>query len=113
MTRPVLNRLLTLEDPVRSPDGAGGFDVTWTTLGALWAGIKPGTGRERAGRGGATMSRVPVRITVRAAPMGAPSRPRPEQRFRDGDRVYHILAVAEADPGARYLICHAEEETVA
>ena len=112
MKRPVLNRLLTLEEPVRSPDGAGGFAVTWTALGSLWAEVRPGTGRERAGRG-ATMSRVPVKIAVRAAPVGAASRPKPEQRFRDGARVFHILAVAEADPAARYLVCHAEEETVA
>jgi head-tail adaptor len=46
---------------------------------------------------------------VRGAPVGAPSRPVAGQRFREGARIYPILAVAEADPEGRYLVCHAEE----
>lgn len=33
MTLPNLNRRLTLQQLVRSPDGAGGFRETWATLG--------------------------------------------------------------------------------
>lgn len=109
MKRPILNRTLTLEEPVRVPDGAGGFTQTWQTLGTLWAEIKPGSGRERAA-GFATVSSIAFRITVRAAPAGAPSRPTPDQRFRDGTRIFRILAVTEADAGARYLTCFAQEE---
>lgn len=109
MKRPALTRKLVLEAPERTPDGAGGFTTTWTVLGTLWAEVKPGTGRERAAEF-ATVARIPYRITLRAAPEGAPSRPRPEQRFRTGTRIFRILAVTEADPGARYLTCFAEEE---
>ncbi|MBI1416683.1 MAG: head-tail adaptor protein [Limimaricola sp.] len=109
MTAPRLNRPLVLEAPVRQPDGAGGYGQTWQALGTLWAQVAARTGREVADVT-APVSRVAYRITVRAAPVGAPSRPRPEQRFRDGQRILSILAVAEADTEGRWLICDAEEE---
>ncbi|WP_371169692.1 phage head closure protein [Aliiroseovarius sp. 2305UL8-7] len=112
MKLPVLNHKLTLEMPVRAPDGAGGFTQSWQALGDLWAELKPGTGRERAA-GFATVSTVTFRITVRAAPDGAPSRPKPDQRFRSGARLFRILAVTEADVGAHYLTCFAQEEVSA
>lgn len=112
MKVPVLNRQLVLEAPERVPDGAGGFIEVWSELGVLWAQMKPGTGVERAGEF-VTLASVPWKITVRAAPEGSPRRPRPEQRFREGTRVFRILAVAEADAGAHYLICFAREEVVA
>lgn len=109
MKPPVLNRKLLLEAPVRQPDGAGGFVTTWEARGTLWAEIKPGSGREKAAEF-MTVSTVPFRITVRAAPVGAPSRPVPEQRFRAGNRVFRILAVTEADAAQHYLVCFAQEE---
>ena len=109
---PNLTRKLVLEEPVRSPDGAGGFTVTWVALGTLWAEIKAGTGREKAGEH-LTISALPVEITVRAAPQGAPSRPKPEQRFRDGSRYFRIQAVTESDDDPRYLTCFAKEEVSA
>ena len=110
MTAPHLNRALVLEAPVRNGDGAGGYIRDWQVKGVLWAEVKAGTGREIAAFA-ASVSRVPYRITVRAAPHGAPSRPVAGQRFREGDRVFQINAVAESDAQARYLVCHAEEET--
>ena len=50
-------------------------------------------------------------VTVRGAPTGSPARPVPQQRFRDGSRVFHIKSVAEQDAQGRYLICLAKEET--
>ena len=104
-----LSRKLTLERSVRSPDGAGGFGVTWVTLGVLWADVQAGTGGEKYAEF-VTLSSVAFRITVRGAPQGAPSRPKPEQRFRDGTRIFRILAVTEADDAAQYLTCFAQEE---
>lgn len=107
-----LSRKLALEDAVRQPDGAGGFSETWETLGELWAEIKAGTGRERFGAQ-VTKSTVPYRITVRAAPVGAASRPKADQRFREGARLFRILAVADHDRDAAYLTCFATEEVAA
>lgn len=106
-----LNRLLVLEEPVRIPDGAGGFLRNWAPLGEHWAEVSAGSGKARAGEF-VTLASVPVKIVVRAAPQGSPRRPLPEQRFRDGSRIFRILAVAEADPEQRYLTCFAREEVV-
>lgn len=109
MTAPVMNRALTLEAPVTVPDGAGGYAKSWAVRGVLWAEVRPGTGRDTAGED-VTLSTVPYKITVRAAPVGAPSRPVPEQRFCEATRVFRILAVTEQDNDARYLVCFAREE---
>lgn len=109
MTTPHLNRTLTLETQVKHPDGAGGYTADWQPLGVLWAQMQAGTGRELAAAA-ASLSRVPYRITVRASPQGAASRPVAGQRFRKGTRIFHILAVAEQDGCAHYLTCHAQEE---
>ncbi|MGJ8628344.1 MAG: head-tail adaptor protein [Sulfitobacter sp.] len=111
MTVPVLSRALVLEEPGRVGDGAGGFSEGWITLGTLWAEITARTGRETA-LSGAPVSRVSYKIVVRGAPYGAPDRPKPQQRFRDGARIYTIQAVAERDPEGRYLTCFADEEVV-
>ncbi|SFR04761.1 head-tail adaptor protein [Poseidonocella sedimentorum] len=107
-----LNRPLILETLERVEDGAGGYSESWTTLGTLWAEVRARSGRESAGAA-APLSTVPYIITVRAAPFDAPSRPRAGQRFRSGSRLFPILAVAEDDPGERYLTCFTQEEIVA
>ncbi len=112
MNLPFLNRKLTLEHAVRTSDRAGGFKSRWEVLGSLWAEITPGTGAER-GANALALSRVPLKITVRSAPVGSDARPVAGQRFREGARVYSILAVAERDTRARFLICRAEEEVAA
>jgi len=109
MSAPRLNRRLTLEGAVRSPDGAGGFSESWTALGVLWAEVTARTGRERA-EAGVPVSTVSYRIVVRSAPVGAASRPMPGQRFREDTRVFVILAVSELGSEARFLTCFAEEE---
>ena len=53
------------------------------------------------------------RVFLRAAPQGSPQRPRPDQRLTEGDRVFTILAVSEADAAGAYLVCHAREEVPA
>ena len=112
MRAPHLNRKLVLEGPVRSPDGAGGFTQSWTALGTHWASVEARTGRERA-QGGATVSSMSFRVIVRSAPVGSPARPSPDQRFREGNRVFVIRAIAERDPGGRYLTCFTDEEVAA
>jgi len=112
MSAPQLTRKLVLETPATVPDGAGGFGESWQTLGTVWAEVKTGSGREKAGSF-ATLSSMAFRITVRGAPVGSDQRPRPEQRFRDGSRIFRILAVSERDPQGHYLICFANEELAA
>jgi len=103
-----LTRKLVLEERANTPDGKGGFTVGWQVLGVVWADVDARTARE-ALVGARDHSRVRYRIVVRGAPVGATSRPRPDQRFREGDRVFSILAVSEYDPNGRWLECWAEE----
>lgn len=106
-----LSRRLVMEAPVRTSDDAGGFVESWIALGIVWADVRLRAGRETAmsvGRG----SETDYRITVRAAPIGAPSRPVPGQRFVEGVRRFLIEAVGDADPKSRYLTCFAREELV-
>lgn len=107
-----LNRKLVLEMPARLADGAGGFSESWMPLGTIWAEVIARTGREAAGVAG-PISRVAYKIIVRAAPVGSDARPHPNQRFREGTRLYRIVAVAEDDADGRYLMCTAQQETAA
>ena len=107
-----LNRQLVLESPERIADGAGGYVHNWIALGTVWAKMIGGTGREAAGVA-APLSRVVYKIIVRGAPAGSGARPKADQRFREGDRLYRILSVAEDDADGRFLMCRALEEIVA
>ena len=103
-----LTRKLVLEERVNVPDGRGGFAVTWQALGTLWADVDARSGREGV-VGARDVSKVRHRIVVRGAPAGSVRRPRADQRFREGARVYAILAVSEYDARGRWLECWTEE----
>lgn len=105
---PILNRKFALEERSLVPDGAGGFTEVWTNLGTVWASVDSRRGGERLVEG-RTVSSVTYHIVLRAAPVGSASRPKPDQRFRDGTRIFTILAVSESDRHAQYLECQAEE----
>lgn len=104
-----LLRRLTVESSERTADGSGGATVTWVPVGTLWADVTVRGDRKDDFVAGAQRPRVKYRIVVRGAPVGAPSRPRPDQRLREGSRVFSILTIAEADPEGRYLEIIAEE----
>lgn len=107
---PILNRRVKLEERVSTPDGAGGFTSTWNQMGTMWASIESRRGGERR-IGERMVPSLAHRVIVRAAPYGAPSRPRPDQRFSDQGRIFTILAVSENDPQGLYLECWCEEGT--
>ncbi|MCL3883711.1 head-tail adaptor protein [Marivita sp. GX14005] len=104
-----LTAKLVLERLEAVPDGAGGMRESWVELGVLWGEVTPRTGRETRGEAG-QVSVAGFRIVVRGQPQGHSARPLPEQRFRQGGRVFRINSVTEADAGGRYLVCFCEEE---
>ncbi|WP_415012735.1 head-tail adaptor protein [Amaricoccus sp.] len=91
-----LSRQLVLEERITAPDGAGGYAVEWRALGSIWADVRPRSASETF-VGEQPRARVIYQIVVRSAPVGAPSRPRPDQRFREGLRAFEILTVADRD----------------
>ena len=103
-----LTRALVLEVAQRVGDGAGGWTEVWAALGTVWAEVRPGAGREGEALGAAVPVQ-PLRIVVRGVPQGHALRPVAGMRFRDGARLFRLLAVTEADAAGRYLICAAEE----
>ncbi|WP_232830471.1 phage head closure protein [Oceanicella sp. SM1341] len=107
-SRPALRRLLVLETPERVADGGGGAGVAWSALGALWAEVQAVSGSETIS-GARERVRISHRIMVRGAPEGSPARPLPDQRFREGGRIYAIRAVSEYDQEGRFLTCWTEE----
>ncbi|CUH80186.1 head-tail adaptor protein [Tropicibacter naphthalenivorans] len=109
MSTPRLNQELVLEAALRVPDGAGGYDESWSGLGTLWGEVSPRSGRLTGGEE-VTLSSYSHKITVRAAPMGASNRPVPGQRFVQGTRVFRIDAVTEETSRGLYLICQCQEE---
>lgn len=112
MARYALNRPMVLEQAAVAADGAGGHALSWAALGTIWAELRPGAGRERLGPiapEGATL----FRAYCRAAPQGSPQRPRPDQRLREGARIFTILSVAEADAAGAWLVCLLREEVPA
>ncbi|MEM8756036.1 MAG: head-tail adaptor protein [Pseudomonadota bacterium] len=108
---PGWTRKLVLEERARTPDGAGGVVEDWAPLGTHWAKIDATRAQERF-VGGRQADRVTHIARIRAGGEGDPARPRPDQRFREGDRVFAIVGVAEADDQRRELICWLEEGTL-
>ena len=98
-----LNRRLTLEAPVESADGAGGVMRSFETVATLWAEVTPISAAraieaERAG------ARVTHRIGIRFADDITTM-----HRFRDGERIFRLVALRDRDGRKRFLSIEAEE----
>lgn len=94
---------LALEEAAATPDGAGGAIVSWSPVAEVWAAIRPRSGTERVEADG-LMGRVTHEITIRYRPDVAP-----RQRFRQGDRIFDITSVIDAEEAHRFLTCLVEE----
>lgn len=109
MNAPRLTVPLELESPEQVRDGMGGYWIEWRLLGRHYAQLTAGSGGEGLAEVG-PRSAVSWRIVTRGFPDGDPRRPRPEQRFRMGNRLFLIEAVAERDAFGRFLTSYAREE---
>lgn len=112
MSRYRPNRPMVLEQAQVLPDGAGGHALDWAALGTLWCELRPGAGRERRGEI-APEGQMLFRAYLRAVPQASVQRPRPDQRLREGARLFRILSVGEADAAGAWLVCHLREEVPA
>jgi SPP1 family predicted phage head-tail adaptor len=100
-----LRERLLLEQPVRTPDGGGGATVTWETVAELWAHVRPISGDERL-RHDQLAGRVTHVVWIRHRPGVLPA-----MRFRQGARIYEIVAALEV--GHRtHLKCLCEERSL-
>jgi SPP1 family predicted phage head-tail adaptor len=98
-----LRRRLVLETEVRADDGAGGAIRSWTPVATIAAAVIGRSGRETVDAD-AVSGIVTHEIWIRHRPGLVPG-----QRLRADARVFHILAVVEADTRGRRLRCLCEE----
>jgi SPP1 family predicted phage head-tail adaptor len=102
----LLNRRLTLETPVETPDGAGGVIRAYEPVATLWASVTPlsaHTPRDAEGAGGTITHRIGVRIRADITT---------RHRFRDGARVFRIIGLRDRDGRGRFLQIDAEERSI-
>jgi SPP1 family predicted phage head-tail adaptor len=103
------SRRLTLEAAETVDDAGGGATRSWRALGRCWAELRAVSGRERMRDGGA-VSRATLRCRIPWTPPGGANRPTAGMRFREGERVFEIVAIGDDDPWRRHLLCWLAEE---
>jgi SPP1 family predicted phage head-tail adaptor len=99
-----LNRRLVLQEPVETPDGAGGMTRSHMPVMTLWGKVEAvsARGAVSADAPGATITH---RITVRHR-----SAVTTRHRFVEGATVYRIVTI-RPDATRRFLVIGAEERT--
>ncbi len=98
-----LRHRLQLETENRVDDGGGGVTQTWSPVATVWASIKPRSGQEvfAADRlSGRLTHEIRIRYRTGVTPV---------MRFRQGSRIFQILAVIDMDERRRWLRCLCEE----
>lgn len=98
-----LRQRVILEQPIDSPDGAGGRITLWQPVFETWARVDERSGRELFENDGRKGYRI-VEITVRPREAIEPGR-----RFRMGTRIFNILAVRATTPDRVRQVCTCEE----
>lgn len=99
-----LRQRLVLEAPERVETEGGAATVTWAEVAALWAEVRPVSGREIV-LADAVKARVTHEVSIRYR-----TGLRPEMRFAGpGARVLEIRSVLDLDERRRWLICQCEE----
>ncbi|MCP1198133.1 phage head closure protein [Notoacmeibacter sp. MSK16QG-6] len=98
-----LRTRLVLEAPVRTPDGAGGHEVEWQTVGEFFAHVEP-TGVSATVAGGAVRQELTHRVTLRQRSDIAPA-----MRLLRNGHAMRIETVSDLDGTGRYLVCGCTE----
>lgn len=94
---------LSLQEVSRSADAGGGADEDWVTVAVVWGEVRPTIGHERAVED-QIQGRLSHEVLIRSRPGVVPA-----MRFTEGERVYEIIAVIEAEGKKKLLKCLCEE----
>ncbi len=100
----MMRHRLTLEAPVRTPDGAGGATLAWSPVASLWAEIEPAGHQERF-RNEKTGAMVSHRISMRFRTDMVPG-----MRLVKGSRVFEVVSLLDPEERGRQLLCFATEQ---
>lgn len=95
---------VTLQSPSRTPDGAGGANVAWTSGASVWAKVEERRGQERlAGERLAAEAAFALTIRYRS---GIST----QMRVLWNTRVLNIVSLRDPDGRKRFLELTCEEE---
>ena len=97
-----LRERVIIEQPVRTPDGAGGADVTWEVLASVWAEVVTLAGTE-AMLGARDEARQAHRITIRFRDDVTA-----QMRLSWRGQALNIRGVRDPDGKRRWLAINAE-----
>ncbi len=98
-----LRQRITLQSPVDTPDGEGGFSRQWQTIATVWASSDAASPRMRFEAAQQEYS-TSHRITIRWRPDVSAA-----MRLSDGVRHFLINGAYDADGRRDFMICYCEE----
>ncbi|HEY8698476.1 MAG TPA: phage head closure protein [Rhizomicrobium sp.] len=98
-----LNQRGVIEAQTLTPDGAGGYSASWTTVANAWVSLEPMSGAEMFGPD-ASESRVRHRIVLRRLDGIAAG-----MRVKIGARAFLIRALLDDGPQSQFLRLMTEE----
>ena len=99
-----LRHRLTLEQEIKTPDGAGGYTKTWESVADIWAEIQPISGKERV-FAGQISAEISHKITIRYR-VGLNT----AMRFVYNDRIFNISAILNPEEIGKTLEIWVSEE---
>ena len=99
-----LRHPLTLQQAVRTPDGAGGFSESWATVATVFGKVEP-LGTESSARADQMLEAVTHRVTIRKRGDVAAG-----MRFDWNGRVLEIVTAHDPDETGRFLECRTRED---
>lgn len=99
-----LNRRITLQNPVETPDGNGGFTTSWVDVATIWAEVKAVGGREVFAQG-QIQARQPCYFRVRYREDVTAA-----MRISYGGKLFNIRALRDVDGLKRLLEILGEED---
>jgi len=99
----LLNQRATLFARTLAPDGAGGFDESWSSFAHVWIALAPVSATDTL-NAGHLESRVRHKITLRWRSDLAAG-----QRVQVGARIFRVHAVLDEGPRAPFIILQCEE----
>ena len=100
-----LRERVTLQLPVRTPDGAGGAAVSWTAGTPVWAKVEERGGGERV-EGERLAAKARLRVTIRYR-----SGITTEMRVMRDGKALNILSLRDPDGRKRFLLLDCEERS--
>lgn len=98
-----LRHLVTVQSEEKTPDGMGGYSLSWTDGATFWARIEPISGREQL-QAMQLQENITHRIHCRERTDVSAGK-----RLKFGSRVFNVRAAFDIHERGRYLEIMAEE----